>query len=309
MKLIGSLILALALGLITFVLILQFLESAQPEKEVIVKPEVVMEKIPKTDIWVARDDIPVGTVLAREHLDIQPWPSNLLLESFVQAEGETAQDIVGFITRATFMGGEPIIGPKLSNPDDPNFLASTLSEGMRAITISVGTLSAVAGFVFPGDRVDVLLIHDPVVVEAPDDDEDARDIKEKVAEILIPNARVIAVDQRTSVSSEDAIDVPGSVTLEVSRFQAQQLRLADKVGELSLALRSIKDSNTMDLVRPTALNDLTLLRPEAHYNDLYANTGDDVVTDLSFETESTGPSSTVTVIRGVNKESVGVIRQ
>jgi Flp pilus assembly protein CpaB len=84
----------------------------------------------------------------------------------------------------------------------------------------------------------------------------------------MPNVKVIAVDQRVTASQEGTL-VPSSVTLEVNQRAAQKLKVAEKMGKLSLVLRSIKDKDNFDRVRPTAEQDLTRILPPAYFPALF----------------------------------------
>ena len=116
------------------------------------------QAISVVDVLVAKQPIQIGTVITEEMVDKQPWPQHLLLDGFVVA-GADATNIVGMVARSDFQEREPLITSKLGNPNDGNFLAAALGKGMRAVTLSVDAISGVAGYIFPGDRVDVLVTH------------------------------------------------------------------------------------------------------------------------------------------------------
>jgi pilus assembly protein CpaB len=107
---------------------------------------------------------------------------------------------------------------------------------MRAVSVPVNNITGIAGFVFPGDRIDLVLT---ISVTRPDDPE----VNERrAAQTVIRNARVIAIDQKTG--SEAAEPTVGKVaTLEVSPEQAERVTLAIQMGELSLTLRSLDDAD------------------------------------------------------------------
>lgn len=210
-------------------------------------------KIETVDVYVAANFIPIGTVIEPGMLDSQPWPKHLLLKEFVVGR-EKGEKLKGMVTRAPFQPREPIIMSKVVNPDDPNFLAGTLPRGMRVATLKTNEIDGVAGFVFPGDRVDVLVTHD-VLKEGADPEEvkearSAKNYMEQVTETLLYNIRVLAVDQRAAATSgrDGGIIIPRSVSLELKPEDAQRLKLAQEIGEVSLALRSIKDKDTIETV-------------------------------------------------------------
>jgi Flp pilus assembly protein CpaB len=122
---------------------------------------------------------------------------------------------------------------------------------MRAITIATDVVSGIAGFVFPGDRVDILFTHN-----VPGVAKNEIGSKPSNAEVLGANVRVLAVNIREGDPSKPAAVTPSSVTVEVSDELAQRVRLAEKNGTLSLALRSIHDDN-QNYPTPTGLKDLS----------------------------------------------------
>jgi len=198
------------------------------------------------EVMVARQPIEVGTILEQAMIDKQPWPSHLLLDGFITSDNADA-NLVGKVARASFQANEPITRSKIANPNDPSFLAAALPEGMRAVTLATDAISGVAGYVFPGDRVDVILTHNiPNDIQVRTDKSVRQSNKPDVAEILIANVRVLAVNVRQLSGKEAASSTPSSITLEVAEKDAQSVRLAEKVGTLSLALRPLKDGDHMN---------------------------------------------------------------
>lgn len=215
------------------------------------------------DVLVARDLIPVGTVIEESMLSKQPWPSHLVLESFVVADSPDGK-VVGKVARSTFMAYEPLLKTRLADPNDPSFLAATLPHGMRAMTLATDAVSGVAGYIFPGDRVDVIVTHNVPKEAKLQRSSSAGDIgtsnKPAFSEVLVPNARVLAVNVRRVDTPEarPANPAPTSITIEVPEKMAQEVRLAEKLGTLSLTLRSLKDiSGDIQIPPPTTIDDLT----------------------------------------------------
>jgi len=123
---------------------------------------------------------------------------------------------------------------------------------MRAITVPVNTSGGVAGFVFPGDHVDLVLTQQ---VAGGGDGPPL-----KVSETIIRNVRVLATDQRISDKDADGkvqIKTFSNVTLEVTPRIAEKVAVAQSLGQLSLSLRSIAD-NTADLERAVAAGDVKI---------------------------------------------------
>jgi pilus assembly protein CpaB len=200
------------------------------------------------------------------------------------------------VTRAPFQQQEPLISSKLANPNDPNFLAAELPKGMRVVTIQTSETQGVAGFLFPGDHVDVMMTHD---VEKPvkgDISGSARTEKSLVTETVLTNVKVMAVDQHsTNLGATDAqgkLLVPRSATLMVSPADAQRLRLAEKLGTLTLALRSLADRDGADPLIVTQPSDVTQYQA-AIGNTPNAGPVADVVTVYHGVTRDTTVAGTV----------------
>ena len=334
MKLI-YLFVALALSAAAFFVAFQF-ANKEPEGEgvkIVKVPEVVEKPVPTADVYVARQPLPIGTVLEQRMLDRQPWPEHLVLPEFIKA-GEGAPKIDGMVTRTPFQVREPIIMSKLANPEDPSFLAASLPKGMRAVTISSDAVSGVAGFIFPGDRVDILINHE--IAGKEEIGARRRAQTEKITEVLLSDIRVLAVNQKATSAGAEGPIVPSSFTLAVSQSDAQKLRLAEKTANLSMTLRSLHDREEIELARPTGVGDLSRITPPAYFPVLYKKNDDYTpqVVEIFDEGQEHAPtpvisplapapaeqvglapavdvggySDTIIVVRGVNAETVEVER-
>ena len=107
-------------------------------------------------ILVARKALPVGTIIDQESLTFQPWPKELVQNAYYQ-EGSPEADmtrLIGTVVRNAVTAGQPVTQGALVGPNDRGFLSAALGPGMRAVTVPVSTTNGVAGFVFPGDRID-----------------------------------------------------------------------------------------------------------------------------------------------------------
>ena len=137
-------------------------------------------------------------------------------------------------------------------PGERGFLAAALGAGMRAVTVPVSAQSSVAGFIFPGDRVDLVLTQ---TVPGGGDGEPL-----KVSETIMRNLRVLATDQRTNAMDEagQPVVVPYSnVTLEVTPRIAEKIAVSQTLGSLSLSLRSLAD-NSAELEAAIASGEVTV---------------------------------------------------
>jgi len=203
-------------------------------------------------VLVAKKALPVGTIIDADSFTFQPWPKELMQSAYyveAQPDGDPKK-LLGTVVRYAITAGQPVTRGSLVGPQDRGFLAAALGPGMRAITVPVNASSSVAGFIFPGDHVDMVL--NQTVSgggEGP---------ALKVSETIIRNLRVLATDQRITEKDDDGktqVKTFSSVTLEVTPRIAEKISVAQSIGSLSLSLRSIAD-NTSDLERAVASGDI-----------------------------------------------------
>jgi pilus assembly protein CpaB len=203
-------------------------------------------------VLVARKALPVGTIIDAESLAFQAWPKELVQNAYY-TEGSPDADmskLLGTVVRNPVTAGQPLTHGALVGPNDRGFLAAALGPGMRAVTVPVSATSGVAGFVFPGDRVDMVLTQD--VVGGGDGP------PLKVSETIVRNLRVLATDQRIDSKDEEGkteVKTFATVTFEATPRIAEKIAVAQSMGTLSLALRSIAD-NAAELERAIASGDV-----------------------------------------------------
>lgn len=204
-------------------------------------------------VLVATRPLPVGTIIDADSFRFQPWPEELVEGSYF-IRGETdADSLIGTVVRNEVTAGQPITQGALVRPGDRGFLAAALGPGMRAVTVPVSAQSGVAGFVFPGDRVDLVLTQE---VEGGGDGPPLF-----ASETIVRNLRVLATDQRTTNEPNDdgevEVIVSNTVTVEATPRIAEKIAVAQTIGQLSLSLRSIAD-NTAELERAIAAGEVEM---------------------------------------------------
>ena len=206
------------------------------------------------EVLVATRALPVGTIIDAEALRFQPWPEGLVQPAYYMKgnKGTNPADLLGTVVRNEITAGQPITQGALIKPGERGFLAAALGPGMRAVTVAVSQTSGVAGFVFPGDRVDLVLTQ---TVAGGGDGAPL-----KVSETIIRNIRVLATDKRTTAQNEEGkpeVKDTQTVTLEATPKIAEKIAVAQTIGQLSLSLRSIAD-NTAELERAIASGDVEI---------------------------------------------------
>ena len=300
----GGVFIGIFVAALAAVFVLQGGEQAPvpaPAPQITAQPEAVNT----VNVYVAREFIPIGTVITDNMLMVQPWPEHLMVSSFALADGKT--QVAGMVSRGFFQPQEPIINSKLVNANDPSFVAGNLPAGMRVITLRTDEIQGLSGFLSPGDRVDVLLtrdVQDRIYID-PEDNRQPREFA--ITETILTDARVIAVNQRTRAGKEreegilgaaarqpQRYDPPRTVSLAVKPRDAQRLRLAEKVGEVSLTLRGIEDQNQTDDLGITFVNDIS------RYAAIEVGQAPEVEEEIAATT-SKSPNF-VTVVRGTEIE-------
>lgn len=184
-------------------------------------------------------DIPLnfGDVLSRENLRLVEMPNDVMPEgaygSFEELfAGSNQQTVV--LTRMTY--NEPIIGFKVSGPGGRGSLSALISAGKRATAIRVTDVAGVAGFVLPGDSVDIIYTRDEANRRGGDGI--------LLSDVLLQNVKVLGIDQDLNEQSS-APNVVSTVTVEVSNEDAQKLHVAMDAGRLSLTLRRIGETDVI----------------------------------------------------------------
>jgi len=203
-----------------------FLTGVQQQAQ---QAQTVSAPAPTAKILVAAKDLPIGTILTPEDVAWQPWPQNGINDAYFNGSSHKLQDVDGKVVRSPMSRGEPVTATAVISQGERGFLAAILTSGMRAVTIKLSPVAGIGGFVFPGDRVDVILTHTIEVSRAE---------KYTAAETVFQNVRVLAVDQRSAVQDEK-IQIGKTATIEVTPKMAEKVAMLEKLGVLSLSLRSL----------------------------------------------------------------------
>ncbi len=192
-------------------------------------------RVPTKKVVVAASDLRVATTLQPELLAEIEWPVASLPDGTFGA----ANDVAGKIVNTAISKGEPILRSKITSGEGKGALSVVLPAGMRAVAVRVDDVVGVAGFIHPGDRVDV------IVTMRPTDRGDAP----FTSKIILQNIKVLTVgkDVDTAPGRDPAKPLSATVaTLMVNSDQAEQLALAAAKGQLLLALRSAVDAELVE---------------------------------------------------------------
>ncbi len=192
-------------------------------------------KTPAKAVLVARGAITRGQILKPSQLTWQNWPSGALDPSYILRDTRPASSFAGWVARQPIAPGQPVTLTQIVAPGSRGFLAAALHPGMRAVSVRVTATSGISGFVFPGDRVDILITY-PVPAGKNGG------YQHKASETVLSDVRVIAIDQQLTGKAGHAY-LAHTATLEVTPKQCQIIALASQMGKLSLSLRSLARAN------------------------------------------------------------------
>ena len=249
---------------------------------------------PTATIVVASKPLAFGTLVAADNVMEIPWSAKALPEGAFQTTAEILADGRRVVLSA-LESNEPILHSKVTGPGQRASLSLLVREGMRAVTVRVDDVRGVAGFILPGDFVDVVLIQAEVGTIKRD----------SYSEILLQHVRVLAIDQLANEKQEHPT-VAKAVTLEVTPDQAQKILLASNIGKLSLILRQPGEVGVEPSHRVTEAD----LSPGAKIVDEGVKVREAVAPAALVVTESVRLPSTVTVavIRNMKRENYTVMR-
>jgi len=188
-----------------------------------------------TEVLVAAARLEPGQPLSSAQVRWQEWPSKgvdpgLILKS---SGLSAAAAVEGTVVRSPMVEGEPVTFTKIVKSQATGFMAATIAPGMRAVSIPVSVASLAGGFILPNDRIDLICT---VTTENP---------KGAVSRMVLKNVRVLAIDQASDAKNQKAVSDVKTATLELTPRQAEMVQMAQAMGTLSLALRSLGDNEAV----------------------------------------------------------------
>jgi pilus assembly protein CpaB len=182
-------------------------------------------------IVVASASLSYGTPITPDTVTEISWPSKVLPDGAFASVQDLVKD-GRRVVLTPFVRNEPIVASKITQPGQKGTLSTTIEEGKRAVTVPVDDVRGVAGFIFPGDFVDVALTR-----------ANGGGANQNYSEVILQHVKVLAIDQ-TAGERQDRPTVARAVTLELSSGDALKILLATNVGHLSLILRQAAEPET-----------------------------------------------------------------
>ena len=182
-------------------------------------------------VLVAKTKLSTGHFINPENVHWVSWPDSSVSPAYFVQGKHKLEDVVGSVVRYTVGVGEPLNESRVVSPNGRGFMAAVLQPGMRSVSVPVTLTSGISGFIFPGDRVDIILTH--VYQQGQDGSRDLR-----AGETVLTDIRVLAIDQKTDGKPGETM-VARTVTFEVTPKQSETLAVASDLGKLKLSLRSL----------------------------------------------------------------------
>jgi pilus assembly protein CpaB len=220
------------------------------------RPTRTAQVVRQVAILTASHAVPGGTLLKDEDLSTVVVPEPEVPATALRDSPEERSNLHGALVLHYLDPGARISEADVLRPRDRGFLAAVLGAGKRAIAVGVDAVSGDAGLIWPGDRVDLILTENFAGADLAG---------ERVAgEIVLANARVIAVDQSLVQGSDYneshyANAVARTITLEVTPDQAQRVAVAERLGTLLATVRSASEKNEEIVpIQPVFASDVSL---------------------------------------------------
>jgi pilus assembly protein CpaB len=192
-------------------------------------PLIASEPAATVPVVVAARDVPLGTKLAEEDLEVIQWPQDALPAGVSGSAGE----VLGRSVISDLHVNEPILASKLADTGLYGMIP-LIPEGMRALSVRVDEVVGVAGFVTPQTRVDVILI-----MQLPGQ-------RESLSRVILQNIRALAANQQITESQDGQPVISTVVTVLVTPEEAEKLALAATEGRIQMALRNSLDLEVVE---------------------------------------------------------------
>jgi pilus assembly protein CpaB len=195
----------------------------------------------KVAVLTAARDIPAGSLLKPTDLASKQIAKDAVPADATMDTEDERRGLYGAMVRRSIVHGDIVHLGDALRPGDHGFLAAVLKGDMRAVTVGVDAISGTAGLIWPGDRVDLILTQTIAEPSLPIG-------RRIVAETVVSDVRVIAIDQRMVEGAANSGPAPEArtVTLEVNKTQAQGVEVAVRLGKLSLSVRPADEAADKD---------------------------------------------------------------
>ena len=214
------------------------------------------------DVLVAKKDINIGQTIQGPDMGWIAWPTESASPLFVRRteRADAIEQLAGAIARVPIASGEPLRESKLIRAKGSGYMAAILPAGMRAVSTEISPETGAGGFILPNDRVDVILSRRDKEAER------LTGFETMVGETLLSDVQVLAIDQNIEEKNGQRVVVGKTATLELTSHQTETLAMGRLTGTLTLALRSLADTDpskhaaSMPVDDPTSSNRINMVR-------------------------------------------------
>jgi pilus assembly protein CpaB len=230
--------LAIMFGLAAVFLANTYLSGVQKQQEVV--------PTGTAKVVVARVPMDFGTEITADKVRLVNLPIGAVPEGAFNWPGQLTPGGKARVALRQIAINEPILRTAVSGEGGRASISAVLKEDMRAIAVRVSDVAGVAGFILPGDTVDVMVTR-PITNGNSNE-------QQQITDVLLQKVRVLAIDQNASQIAKDPA-VGKTATLEVNQIDAQRLTLGQQVGTIHLVLRRVEDQDN-PMVATVGLEDL-----------------------------------------------------
>lgn len=233
------------------------------------KTEIEVVTMAAVEVLVAKNDLKPGTFMKPENMEWHPWPEEGVHKSYIvripseerdEDEVDPMVKLDGAVVRVALRAGEPVTEVRVVHPGERGFLAAVLEPGFRAVSVPVDATTGIAGFIFPGDWVDILM-----TMKVRDEREGARQ-QRFFSQTVLKRVRVLAIDQH--VDKEDgSAAVAKTATVEVTPKEAERVTISLEMGRLSLSLNSLSQAESEKALQERLIGGAKPFDPKMVRND------------------------------------------
>lgn len=243
-----NIIIVLAGGFLVAILVAILLQSALSGS----KKEKSLDTN-RVEILVAAKDLKIGSELIEGDLKWQEWPKDTVFEgAIIREENKKSVEAAKGKLLRSLAKGQPMHSSLIIEDNKGDFLSANVQKGMRAVGISVRSHVLADRLIRPGDYVDVMVTYQ-VKINGKKVPQAQSLVNRYATETVIENVRVLAIDNKDTKmideeeeegkKSKTKASKTASLTLEVKPEDAEKLVLANRMGDIGLALRSLGDTN------------------------------------------------------------------
>jgi pilus assembly protein CpaB len=221
-------------------------------------PQIFVAPTSNDEVLVATRDLSYGVALSDPDTAWMPWPKDIIPKGVVRkSEAPRAkEDIRTSFVRVPLANGEPVRRERLVKGQTGGMMSTMLASGRRAVAIDVTVNTTAGGFILPNDHVDVIRTF------RDQEQTKERGVDVVSSEVILSNVRVLAMGQTVETKNGEAVVTGATATLELDPRQTELVILAQRTGQLALALRAMADANLKDrsIEAPSDASNLTVVR-------------------------------------------------